>query len=143
MRATKTTLRLLIVAQFLIGIGGLVVATFARPASTVALSDKAEPFEYGLPLSFATILLACFIVIAVAALVSWIGLFVFWRPARPLFLITTMLLLLPTLLGGPHVSDGLSATLWEVVSIITGVILGLVYFSPLKDLYEKKRVEAA
>jgi hypothetical protein len=143
MRATKTMLRILIVAQFVLGVCSMVVSEFAIPASTAALRARAEPFEYGLPLVFARMLMAFYIVIAVATVVSWIGLFVFWRPARPLFLVTMVLFLLPTLLGGPHVDDGLSGTLAEIVSIITGVILSLIYFSPLEDFYEKKQVDAA
>jgi hypothetical protein len=134
----KTKLRVLIVAQFVTGVASLVVSQIATPSSTAALRDKAEPFEYGFSPFVGQILLAIFVVFFVAAVVSWIGLFLFWRPARLLFVITTLLLLLPTLLGGPHINAGVSAMLGEIVSIITGVILALVYFSPLKDLYQKR-----
>jgi hypothetical protein len=142
MNAAKTTLRVLIVAQFVIGVSTMVLSPLATPAATAALRDKAEPFEYGFSPFVGGILLAIFIAFGVAVVVSWIGLLVFWRPARPLFAVTTLLLLFPTLLGGPHVDDGLSAMLGEMVSIITGAILALVYFSPLKDLYEKRPADA-
>src|SRR5262245_64121020 len=118
MHTMKTTLRVLIVAQFVIGLASLVVSQLAMPSSTAALREKAEPFEYGFSPFVGQILLVMFIMFMVVTVASWIGLFLFWRPARLLFVITTVLLLLPTLLGGPHVDSGLSAMLAEIVSII-------------------------
>ena len=143
MRLTKTTLRTLIIAQFVLGIASIVSSELAASSLPDALRVASEHSEYDFSPAVLQTLLVIFILFVVLAVISWIGLFVFWRPARFLYFITVILLLLPTLLGGPHVGTGLSAMLAETVSIITGIILALIYFSPLKELYEKRQTDVA
>ena len=71
--------------------------------------------------------------------VSSVGLFFFWRPARILYLIDTVAGLVVAPFFGPYVDAGWGTALGEVATIVSGVILALIYFSPLKDLYEKPK----
>jgi hypothetical protein len=69
-----------------------------------------------------------------------IGLFFFWRPSRILYLISTVLGLLLTPFFGPVVDAGWGTAFDYAAMIVSGVILALVYFSPLKSLYERPAV---
>lgn len=73
----------------------------------------------------------------IAALVACIGLLVFWRPARPLYFCAIILGTLVTSLGGPDATSGWVEAIEGVSDILAGVVLALIYFSPLKDLYDK------
>ena len=83
--------------------------------------------------------LALFIPLLIAGLIARVGLFFFWRPARVLFLIQIIAgtLLMP--FSRPLVATGLSYTCESIGVTITGAILSLVYFSSLKDFFEKPK----
>jgi hypothetical protein len=78
------------------------------------------------------------------AIILWlgssIGLFFFWRPSRILYLISIVLSLLLTPFSGPYVDAGWGTAFEDAAMIVSGVILALVYFSPLKSLYERPAV---
>jgi len=86
------------------------------------------------------IMFAAAIPLLILLLVSSIGLFFFWRPARILYLITSVAGLLVTPFFGPYVDAGWGTTFDEAATIVSGVILALIYFSSLKELYEKPKV---
>jgi hypothetical protein len=75
-------------------------------------------------------------------LVSSIGLFFFWRPARILYVVAMIFGLLATPFFGPYVDAGLGAMLEDVATIISGIIVALVYFSPVKELFNEPTVAA-
>jgi energy-coupling factor transporter transmembrane protein EcfT len=79
------------------------------------------------------------ILVLIVALVSRIGLFFFWRPARPLYLASGIGNLLMTVLNGPSVNAAWSEMFDGLSAIIYGIILALIYFSSLRDLYAKKK----
>jgi hypothetical protein len=79
------------------------------------------------------------ILVLILALVSRIGLFFFWRPARPLYFASMIGNLLMTALNGPSVNPALSEMFDGAAAIICGIIFALIYFSPLRDLYAKKQ----
>jgi hypothetical protein len=84
--------------------------------------------------------LAVSIPLLLLALVSMVGLFLFWRPARPLYLVTTAAGLFLTPFFGPYVDAGWETAFGEAATIISGMVLALVYFSPLKELFEKPKI---
>lgn len=69
--------------------------------------------------------------------ISLVGLWKFWQPARWLFGTTLLLSILLAGLAGPFVSSALTFTVVYIESILSGLILALVYFSPIKDYFEK------
>jgi len=69
--------------------------------------------------------------------VSLVGLWKFWQPARWIFGTTLLLSVLLAGLAGPFVTSALSFTIIYIESILSGLILALVYFSPLKQFFER------
>ena len=137
MTPTKTALRLIIVAEVVLGIGSITAYELSKSAMPEALrSFESNQFEG--EISPMLVVTFCFLIVfLIALLTAWIGLFVFWKPARMLYLITMVVSLLLGPFFGPYVETGLSYTLCEATSIVSGIILTLVYFSPLKELYER------
>jgi hypothetical protein len=69
------------------------------------------------------------------ALVGFVGLLVFWNFARHLFLSACVLFLVITPFIGPYITSGANQALYNVVNVLSGLILGLVYFSPVKHYF--------
>jgi hypothetical protein len=169
---TKRTLRLLVIAELLLILTGVVTAimesslpetwrlyqelrtvgdftseseTAVEPAEESLVSEVAE--EPGTEGSFTMrdwMTIGIGIPLVIALLASSIGLF-FFRPfARPLYLATTLgsILIVP-LYGGPYVVSGWMQTLDDIGLILSGVILATIYWSPLKELFEKRRESSA
>lgn len=134
---SKAFLRTLIVAEIALLIIGLVVSLLTEsslPEPLRAFLDaeaKAEMTAKEMMMFAATIPLL------ILLLVSSVGLFFFWRPARSLYLIATVAGLLLAPFFGPYVDAGWATAFDEAAILVSGVILALIYFSPLKDLYEK------
>jgi hypothetical protein len=136
---SKGFLRTLIVAEVVLGIISVVVSLLTESS----LPEPLQAFLHAESEVEATgrgmVMLAAAIPLIILLLVSSIGLFFFWRPARFLYLIAIAGGLLLTPFFGPYVDAGWGATFEEAAIIISGVILALVYFSPLKDLYEQPK----
>ena len=69
-------------------------------------------------------------------LVSMIGLWVLWRPARMLFTAYLLCLAVAIVLSGPLVESPLTSVLAFMNTIISGLILGMIYFSPLREHFD-------
>jgi hypothetical protein len=78
---------------------------------------------------------------ALAFLVANICLFVFWSGAPALYLIVTVALQFASFGLGPFVTTGWIDLFETASTMLNGIILGLVYFSPAQELF--KRREAA
>jgi len=89
------------------------------------------------------VLLGVAIVLLICVLVSNIGLFVFWRPARLLYFCTLMGGVALAPFYGPYVDAGWGTLFGEAAMIISGVILALIYYSPLRGLYERPKPAAS
>ena len=74
---------------------------------------------------------------ALTGLVGAWGLLVFWSFGRHLFLFSSILFLAITPVIGPYIASGANQTLYSVVNVLSGLILGLVYFSPVKNYFVK------
>ena len=83
-----------------------------------------------------------FLTLMLSYAISLIGLWKFWQPARTLFGTTILLSILMTGLGGPYVVTALTNTFAYIESILSGLILALIYFSPIKEFFEKPAPEA-
>lgn len=70
-------------------------------------------------------------------IVSVVGLLVLWRPARLLYTLTYVLSWPLYLLAGASVMTGAAHMLYDMSSVLAGVIWGLIYFSPLKEHFER------
>jgi hypothetical protein len=70
--------------------------------------------------------------------VSLVGLSLLWRPARMLFTVYLLLIAIMVVLAGPTIESELTTALSFMNTIIAGVILGMVYFSPLREYFDQK-----
>ena len=134
---TKRLLRALIIAEILVGIISIVVSLATEFLLPEPLKTFVDREGEGRLTTREIVMLVAAIPLINLLLLSSIGLFFFWRPARILYLIAMGYGLVLTPFFGPYVDAGWGTILEEIAVIISGVILALVYWSPLKQLYEK------
>jgi hypothetical protein len=136
---SKGFLRTLIVAELVLGITSVVVSLFTESMLPEPLRAFVEAESEAEVTTHDMILLAAGIPLILLVLVSSIGLFVFWRPARILYVVTIVAGLLLTPFFGPYVDAGWGRVFEDAAVIVSGVILALIYLSPLKVLYERPK----
>ncbi len=80
---------------------------------------------------------------ALCVFAAWIGLVSFWRFGRGLYLAAIAVHLFSVLLSGARVTTSIGATFGQVNGLVSGAILGLVYFSDLSHRFEAAPAERA
>jgi len=133
---SKRFLRVLIVANLILIAVGAVVGIVGK----AWLPDPLRVFEQSRAADITAtdwILFGVSIPMLIALVVASIGLLLFSRPARPLYLAIIIVDILLTPCWGPYVTTGWARALEAVSYIINGVVLALIYFSPLRDLFER------
>lgn len=140
---SRTLLRTLIVAE----IGTMILASVV---SLRTESSLPEPLRAFMKAEAERDITGADAIVAVGACgylllscVSSVGLFVFWRPARILYPLTIGLGMVLTPLCGPYVDTGWADLLSDTSFLISGMIIVCIYFTPLKDLYQKRTVVTA
>ena len=88
----------------------------------------------------AILVILLYVVIVVAALVAQVGLFLFWRFARPLALILAVLGEALVLGFGLSIFLPLEQMLYDLCLLSEGAILALAYFSPLHERFDQRTV---
>ena len=73
-------------------------------------------------------------------LLSLPGLALLWRPARLLYTLYLLCIAIGVVLSGAAVQSALTSVLSFMNTIISGLILGMIYFSPLREHFDKKEV---
>ena len=76
-----------------------------------------------------------FVIQTLLGLFAAVGLILFRTWGRPVFLVYVVTELVVVLLTGPHVSTSWTAFLGYIYSIAEGVILALIYFSPIRKMF--------
>jgi hypothetical protein len=74
-------------------------------------------------------------------LLSLTGLAVLWRPARLMFTLYLLSVAIAVVLAGPAVESSLTSVLSFMNTIISGLILGMLYFSPLREHFDRREPE--
>lgn len=80
-----------------------------------------------------------FVVLAVltlCAFAAWIGLLISWRFARRLYLVSMAMSVFLVLISGPVVMTSIGAAFQMMDGLVSGAVLGLVYFSDLARRFE-------
>jgi len=101
---------------------------------SVAVSHVASPL-YPLSLGVASVFLLVFIV-------SFIGLYRFSRFARPLFTIWLASAFVSVLFYGPRVETPPVAWFEDASTILGGIVLAVIYWSPLHEHFTKHKTAA-
>ena len=135
-------LRSLIIAEIGLGVIGVVVSLLTESLLPEPLRAFVEAEAEADISTREIVMLATAIPGIILFVVSSIGLYFFWRPARTLYVITIVFGLLWTPFFGPYVDAGWGTVFEEATIIISGIILALIYFSPLKDYFDKPKVTA-
>ena len=71
------------------------------------------------------------------AFASWIGLLCSWKFARRLYLVSMAMSVFLLLISGPLVVTPIGAALRMVDGLLSGAVLGLIYFSDLARQFER------
>ena len=135
---TETGFRVILASSVAAGIFGIIVATLSEASLPFELQryvsrQAAEPMS-----PQAIVALVIWVPALVISLTAAIGMFFFWRPARVLALLGTLLALAALPLYEPIVETGLATFFHEVSSILWGMILALVYWSPLAQRFARQ-----
>ena len=125
-------LRLLILLQIPVGLA-LGVASYFSTASTVALHSVSPNKELAVP-----VVTALAVAAALAFLIANVCLFVAWRGAPVLYLVTTIVVRFLSLFLGPSVTTGWTDLFEASLTLLNGLILGLIYFSPASELFQQR-----
>ncbi len=141
---TKTTFRLLILAEILLRIGDGVADHFGESSLPEALRNF--PYENWYDGASKTVLVTmagCLALLVLGQIGAYVGLLLFWRPARALYLALVVgEILFTSFFSSFYVGPALSFGLAEASRVVAGVILALVYWSPVKALFERPVVAA-
>ncbi len=75
---------------------------------------------------------------SVALLIANVCLFVFWSGAPALYLAVSVLSQLASFFLGPFVTTGWTDFFETSATMLNGIILGLIYFSPAQELFKRR-----
>ena len=134
----RSILRILIVTEIvLVGVGiavELLAERFLPDPLRRWLEEQMEkPFDAG------DIVMILAVPLLGGLIVSWIGLWRLWGPARWIYLFTFCGGMLIEALGGPWIYSGPGAALSTLLSANNGVVLALVFLTPLATAFRLPR----
>jgi hypothetical protein len=138
-RQSVTYFRVLLILYPLLIIAGI-IAAFAQEAFLPEELRLYEESQIEQRLTAAMVVIIIFTLISLLAdFVGWIGMLFFWRPARWIFLVSQCMFLAVTLFFGPSVSHSITDTLEVAGSIVTGAILAMAFFSPVRERFLQRK----
>lgn len=133
----RRVLRTLIVAEVAIMVLSIAVEIIAEQFLPEPLRAWLER-EVESPTTVAdVVLLLVALPLLAAIVVSWVGLWRLWRPARWIYLLAVVAALLLEAVAGPWIYSGPGAALSTAQSLISGMIVALVYFTPLSAAFQR------
>lgn len=138
----KTGLRLLLCMEALFVTCTLVMSIFRDHLLPERLRDYEASVAAAPPTLIGWIGGAVYMILLPTALTATIGLFLNWRPARGLFLWTRIAVVAISPLQGTNVEPGWVALFDDGAVLAAGVIIGMLYYSQLRELYDKPKSAA-
>jgi hypothetical protein len=132
----KTAFRLFLAATLLLSfiqqiVSAQTVASLPEPLRSSVLARETA--------ATTDAMVALGIVLLPLVLTTLIGLFVFWRPARILYLLQACLSLVVTPFLGPTIETGWGTCFLNLNMLLEGVLIGLLFFSPVQELFRRPR----
>jgi len=76
--------------------------------------------------------------LGIAWIVSIVGLYCFWRIARPLTVLTWIMILIVEAVSGPSIDLGIVNSLFQLDALLGGIIIAVIYLPPAKAWFEKR-----
>lgn len=86
-------------------------------------------------------LFSFYVAIIGATTVSWVGLFLFWWPARAIYVAACVAWVVLIAASGPSVMTGPGAALHTAESLVGGLLVGLMYFSEVSRRFDEAELE--
>ena len=136
MNITKGQFRWLVTASLVLGIGGGVLSWLGEAYLPEPLRDYVSDREHTAA-TVEWIIIMGGVPFVIAWVVSVIGLYRFWRIARPLTLVVQIWGLLLQAFLGPTVELAITNLLYQAGSLLTGVIIAIIYLTPAKTWFER------
>jgi len=134
---TETGFRVILASSVAAGIVGIIVSVLSEASLPFELQSYMSRQSDG-PFSGQDMLgFVIWVPAMVISLIAAIGMFFFWRPARVLALIGTLLALVALPFSEPFVATGLATLFNEGSSILWGMVLALAYWSPLAQRFAR------
>ena len=133
----ETGFRVILASSVAAGIVGIIVSVLSEASLPFELQSYMSRQSDG-PFSGQDMLgFVIWVPAMVISLIAAIGMFFFWRPARVLALIGTLLALVALPFSEPFVATGLATLFNEGSSILWGMVLALAYWSPLAKRFAR------
>lgn len=134
-------LPLLVLADFVLSVASIAIEGILH--GTLPGDLQAYVFEsFGPPWSLSGLAVTVFWSVALGATITaWIGLLVRWRFAREIYLAAWGAMLAVVLLSGPSVMTAAGAVVETLAAIVSGILIGFVYFSDGKKLFVEQPEE--
>ena len=139
MMRSRATLRWLVIVALLLGAFAIAVGFLQTPFLPEAL-QQFERDRSASTLPLRDVLFLCFgIPLLIFSIVAYVALWRGWSNGRRLYTIVSVLSIPLCLMVGPQVESALLYTLTGAGWVVAGLILGLLYFSDLRDFYESPK----
>jgi len=138
MNITKTFFRTIVLLGFAVGTVGDIIDLFKN---LILPSDLQGYYIHHPSLRFHISPLALLLLELGAVAFNMtiiIGLLMFWKPARVLTLVSCGMDVVAASLINPIIEPGGVIALDYLSMILTGVIIGLIYFSPVNEFFQKR-----
>jgi hypothetical protein len=131
-------LRIFIIAELLFLIASIVSEWTLRSTLPVQLQNYINDSD-ALPISTMQIVFMLLLIpVVILFILSWVALWRLRRWARLLYTIAWVVSLPFVVPLGPYIMTGLGYTLETTSTLFGGLILGLIYFSDLREMFESK-----
>ena len=109
--------------------------------ATLAAYDHARFTEFPMSSPGGTFRFVVLAALTLCAFAAWIGLLSSWRLARRLYLLCMAMSVFLVLISGPVVTTSIGAAFRMLDGLVSGAVLGLVYFSDLARRFERGSAE--
>jgi len=129
----RTSFRTVVVAQLV----ATILADWATQATRTALPSPLREFTLAQPAP-APWLIGMGVVMIALTLITTVGLFRFWSPARPMYLASMALAYLVAPLAPVVVQTAFASTLFSLAALLAGLMVGLMYFSPAASEFRRR-----
>jgi hypothetical protein len=125
MRHPRTTFRAILALQVIVGL----LAGWQSLAGRTALPTPLREYTLAQP-ELAGVQLWFGLLFALLAVVTTVAAFLFWPPARPLWVGSFALAFFAAPFFPPTIQTSLASTLQSAAGALAGLLVGLMYFAP-------------
>lgn len=132
-------LRTLIVCELLMFIITLVVDSMTLHQLPKAIQEYNQQLDSAPLTTVQSFFAVVAILMLISIVISWVGLWRLWRPARSIYTITLIIGILSSPFFDQTIMSPVAGSLDEIASICTGLILGLLFFSDARHHFDKKK----